>query len=440
MSSISTACRGAVLHFVDDPARAGEAACEYWDDGLLWIENGRVRAVGAAAALLPALPADVPRVDYGDYLIVPGFVDAHVHYPQTEMIAAYGEQLLQWLENYTYPVEQRFADADYAHSVADFFLDELLRNGTTTALVFATVHPVAVDAFFEAAQQRELRMISGKVLMDRNAPAVLCDTAAGGVADSRALIERWHGVGRLQYALMPRFAASCSEQQLQLTGQLLGEYPGVYLHTHLAENRAESAWVRSLFPGARNYLDIYDSAALLGRRSVFAHGIHLADDECARLAQSDSALVHCPSSNLFLGSGLFDLHAMQRRGIRVGVGTDIGAGTSFSLLSNLGDAYKVQQLRGETLDPLQALYLATLGGARALDLDTLIGNFAAGKEADFTVLDMAATPLLRFRMAHCRSLRERLFVLNTLGDDRVVRATYVLGGKRYDRAGSLFFE
>jgi len=421
----SQAYRARILHFVDNPAVVGEAAWQYYEDGLLLVEQGHIKAVGPADALLPGL--NVPVEHFPDHLIMPGLIDCHIHYPQAEIIAAYGEQLLPWLNHYTFPAEAKFADAAYAAQVADFFLDELLRNGTTTALVFGTVHPASVNAFFSAASARGLRMIAGKALMDRNAPPHLCDTPDRGYTESRDLIERWHGVGRLQYAITPRFAPTSSDEQLLRAAELLREFPDAYMHTHLAENTSEVAWVKSLFPAARHYLDVYDKVGLVGRRSVFAHGVHLCDEECKRLASAGSAVAHCPTSNLFLGSGLFDMAKLESFGVRIGLGTDVGAGTSFSLFRTLDEAYKVQQLCGRSLNSFQALYLATLGGARALDLESKIGNFQPGKEADFIVLDMQATPLLKFRLPYCNSLDELLFVLNTLGDDRLVERTYALG-------------
>jgi guanine deaminase len=422
---MTQAYRAQILHFIDDPAIAGEAAWQYFEDGLLVVEQGHIKAVGPADVLLQGLR--IPVEHFPDHLILPGLIDCHIHYPQTEIIAAYGEQLLPWLNHYTFPTEAKFSDVAYARQVADFFLNELLRNGTTTALVFGTVHAASVDAFFAAAQKRGLRMVAGKVLMDRNAPPHLCDSPETGYTESRALIERWHGVDRLHYAVTPRFAPTSSDEQLRRAGELLREFTDVYMHTHLAENLSEVTWVKKLFPAARHYLDVYHKFDLLGRRSVFAHGVHLCDDECERLARAGCAIAHCPTSNLFLGSGLFDMARLQRFGVRIGVGTDIGAGTSFSLFRTLDEAYKVQQLRGHSLNPFQALYLATLGGARALDFEHKIGNFLPGKEADFIVLDLQATPLLKFRLPYCNSLSELLFVLNTLGDDRLVERTYALG-------------
>ncbi len=421
------AYRGGVLHFTGHPEQGSEAPYEYWPDGALLICDGKVEWVGPWQAAAEQIPDATPIKEYPHHLLIPGFIDTHIHYPQTQMIAAYGEQLLDWLQRYTFPVEMQFADPDHCASVARWFLDELLRNGTTTALVFCTVHPGSVDALFQEAWERRMRLIAGKVMMDRNAPEPLLDTPETGYAESQALIERWHGVDRLAYAVTPRFAPTSSPEQLAMAGKLLKQYPGLYLHTHLSENKDELAWVHELYPDAENYLAVYDQAGLLGARSVFAHGIHLCDEEWQCLAAADSVLAHCPSSNLFLGSGLFNLEQARSAGVRVGMGTDVGAGTSFSMLRTLGDAYKVQQLQGESLNPFRGLYMATLGGAKALSLDHLIGTFKPGYEADFTVLDLESTPLMQQRLTYCNDLAERLFVLQTLGDDRCIEATYVLG-------------
>jgi len=427
MGVSAQAYRAQLLYFVDDPAKVGDAAWQHFEDGVLWIENGCIKAVGSAEQLLHRLPSWVSLHHYPHHLITPGFIDTHVHYPQTEMIGAYGEKLLSWLSNYTFPVEARFSDSGYGRKVAAFFLEELLRNGTTTALVFGTVHPASVDAFFHEAQDRGLRMIAGKVMMDRNAPDDLCDSAETGYQESLGLIERWHNVDRLQYAVTPRFAPTSTRHQLEKAGQLLKEYPDLYLHTHLAESEEEVAWVKALFPSAHNYLDVYDREGLVGKRSIFAHGIHLGDEECNKLARSGAAVAHCPTSNLFLGSGLLDLQRLRECGVTVSLGTDVGAGTSFSLFRTMDEAYKIQQLLGGTLEPMQALYMATLGGAVALDLADRIGSFRAGNEADFVVLDLRATPLLAFRMQHCRTIQEKVFVLNVLADDRVVEQTFSAG-------------
>ncbi|WFC63023.1 guanine deaminase [Pseudomonas sp. REST10] len=434
MSNTVKAYRAAILHSLADPAVVGvEQSYQYFEDGILLIENGKVAQVGAAAELLPKL-AGVEVQHYRDALITPGFIDTHIHYPQTGMIASYGEQLLDWLETYTFPTEQQFADKAHASDVAAIFLKELLRNGTTTALVFGSVHPQSVDAFFEQADKLNLRMIAGKVLMDRNAPDYLTDTAETGYAESKALIERWHGKGRLHYAVTPRFAPTSTPEQLELAGKLLGEYPDLYMHTHLSENRKEIEWVKALFPERKGYLDVYDHHRLIGPRAVFAHGVHLCDEECQRLTETGSAVAFCPTSNLFLGSGLFDLNKLEAHGVRVGLGTDVGAGTSFSQLQSLNEAYKVMQLQGKKLDPFKSLYLATLGGANALYLDDRLGNFLPGKDADFLVLDYNATPLISYRMQQARSLEERLFALTMLGDDRAVKETFAAGVSVHQRS------
>ncbi|MDH1262712.1 guanine deaminase [Pseudomonas sp. GD03944] len=423
----TNAYRAAILHSLADPAVVGvEASYEYFEDGVLLVEDGRVVKVGPAAELLPTL-GNVAVTHYPDALITPGFIDTHIHYPQTGMIASYGEQLLDWLNTYTFPTERQFADKAHASDVAAIFLKELLRNGTTTALVFGSVHKQSVDAFFEAAEALNLRMIAGKVLMDRNAPDCLTDTPETGYAESKELIERWHGKGRLHYAVTPRFAPTSTPEQLELAGKLFAEYPDLYMHTHISENKAEVAWVKELFPARKGYLDVYDHHKLIGPRAVFAHGVHLCDDECQRLAETGSAVAFCPTSNLFLGSGLFDLQAMERHGVRVGLGTDVGGGTSFSQLQSLNEAYKIMQLQGQKLDPFKSLYLATLGGANALYLDDKLGNFESGKDADFVVLDYTATPLIAYRMQQAETLAEKLFALTMLGDDRAVKETFAAG-------------
>lgn len=424
------AYRGEILHFLADPAKVSEEeSYQYFEDGLLVIKDGLVEAVGNAHELLETLSADINVTQYDNGLIMPGFIDTHVHYPQAEMIASYGEQLLEWLENYTFPEEKQFADIEHGKRVAEFFLTQLLDAGTTTALVFGTVHKESVEAFFTIAQQKKLRMICGKVLMNQNCPDDLQDTTESGYTDSKALIEKWHNTDRLLYAVTPRFAPTCSTEQLNKAGELLKEFPGVYMHTHLSENKNEIAWVSELFPDSDGYLDVYDKSSLLGRRSVFAHGVHLHDHECQRLSDTNSAIAFCPTSNLFLGSGCFNLKQAEEFDFNVGLGTDIGAGTSFSMLTTLNEGYKTQQLRGDKLSPFKSFYLATLGGAVVLDLEGTIGNFTKGAEADFIVLDYQATPLMERRIARCKTLTEKLFALSILGDDRHVKATHIMGEK-----------
>jgi len=429
------AYRASIFHCTHPPAEpGGEYGHAYYADGLLVVEAGRVLALGEAAPLLRRF-ADTPVSHFPDALIVPGFVDTHIHFPQADIIASHGEQLLEWLNTYTFPAECRFADPGHVASQADFFLDQLLRNGTTAAMVFGSVHPQSVDCLFTAAEKAGMCLIAGKVLMDRHAPAELLDTPQRGYDESRQLIEQWHGRGRLRYAVTPRFAPTSSPRQLALAGQLLREFDSVYLQTHLSENPNEIGWVGQLFPEQRNYLDVYDAHGLVGQRSVFAHGLHLEDAECMRLAEAGSAVAFCPSSNLFLGSGLLNLERLESCGITLGLGTDVGAGTSFSQLRTLADAYKVLQLQGQPLDPLHGFYLATLGGARALKLEDQIGSLVPGKFADFCVLDLRATPLIARRLSLSCSITETLFALMILGDEQVVAATYIAGRRRYRNAG-----
>ncbi len=415
------AFRGAILSVPDDPAAAGKEAIRCWPDGLLVVEDGIVASCGpfdperAANLAVERLPG----------LMVPGFVDTHIHYPQTERIASHGEQLLQWLERHIFPAEAAFADRTHSDGIAAFFLDELLRNGTTSALVFATVHAHSVDALFEAALARDMRIISGKTLMDLG-PADLRDDVAGGRAESETLITRWRGRGRIGYAVTPRYALTSSDEQLECAGQMLAAHPDVLMHSHLAENRSEVAAVAARFPDTSHYLDVYDRHGLVGPRSVFAHCIHMDDRAMRRMGAAGAGIAFCPTSNLFLGSGLFDLAHADRFGVLTGIGTDVGAGTSFSILRTLGEAYKVCQLRGTALDPFRALHLATAGGARVLGIGDKVGALMPGQEADFIVLDPAATPLLARRTAGA-DLAATLFALQVLGDDRAIAATYLAG-------------
>jgi guanine deaminase len=434
------AFRASILHFLRDPSelphgRSSESYA-YFEDGLLVVDNGAITDVGSYEEHAPKL-GDAPLIDYRGRLIMPGFVDTHVHYPQTGMIGSYGEELLTWLSTYTYPTERAFADLDHARQVAQVFLGELLRNGTTSALVFATVHPASVQALFEGALALNMRLISGKVLMDRNAPDYLCDTPERAYGESKALIEQWHGRGRLGYAVTPRFAATSSPEQLRAAKRLLHEHPECWLHTHVAENKAECAWIAELYANEcpdSSYLGVYDQFGLLTERAVFAHGVQLSDRDFELLAKRRSAISFCPSSNLFLGSGLFRFKRARELDVRLGLGTDIGAGTSFSQLRTLNEAYKVLKLQGDKLSALEAFHLATLGSAEALSIDDKVGSFREGNEADFVVLDLEATPLLRFRMQRARDLEERLFVLMTLGDDRAIEATYLAGERAHARA------
>lgn len=420
--------RGEIVSLSHDPAEAAEAL-RHEPDGLLVVEAGRVLARGAFAVLAPRFRGLM--VEQVSGLIVPGFVDAHVHYPQLDRIASHGAQLLDWLERHIFPAEMAFADPGHAARLAAAFLQELLRHGTTSALVFGTVHAASVDAFFAAAEARGLRMVCGKVLMDLG-PEGLRDTPGQARQESEALVRRWHGRARLRYAVTPRFALTSSDAQLAVAGELLAAHPGVLLHTHLAENPREIAEVAARFTDSADYLDVYDHFGLVTERSVFAHGVHLPERSCARLAQSGAGVAVCPSSNFFLGSGTFDFAQAERHGVRIGLGSDIGAGTTLSLLHNAGLAYQAGLPRGYTLDPFRALWLATGGSARLLHIGGEVGCLTEGQEADFVVLDDKATPLMARRTAGA-TLAERLFALQVLGDDRAVRRTYVMGRCQWDR-------
>ena len=421
------AFRASIYHCLADPGEAGdESATQYFEDGLLVVDGGNIIAVGDAANLLAENP-DIPVEAFPDMLIVPGLIDCHVHFPQTDIIASYGAQLLDWLNRYAYPCEMRFADAAYADAAAGFFLDELLRNGTTTAAVFATVHPQSADALFKAADARNMRLIAGKVLMDRNCPDELRDDPTSAYEDSKELIERWHGKGRLGYAITPRFAITSSEEQLAAAGRLAAEFPDTWVHTHLAENQAEIDAVADQFSWSSSYLDVYDHFGLLRERSIFAHCLHLGDDDRVRMSEQGGAAAFCPSSNLFLGSGLYDLREMNDAAVRTGLASDVGGGTSLSMLRTMGEAYKVLQLRHQNLPAARALYLATLGAAEALRLEDKLGNLVPGKEADFIVLDPKGTDISAHRLADTPSPDELLFALTMLADDRNIAATYVNG-------------
>lgn len=427
-----TAFRAPLLTFNGDPAQSGEAAV-YETDGLVIVDDGKVVASGPHAALAATLAPDAVVHEMRDKLIVPGFIDTHIHYPQTDMIASPAPGLLPWLDTYTFPTERRFDDPAHAREVAEFFVDALLACGTTSALVYCTVHKQSADALFAASESRDLRMIAGKVLMDRNCPEFLRDTAQSGYDDSAELIGRWHGRGRQMYALTPRFAPTSSEAQLEACGELARRHPDVFVQSHVAENVDEVKWAAELFPGHRSYLDIYDHYGLLRRRAVYGHCIHLDDDDRRRMAETGTAVAHCPTSNFFLGSGLFDFDKAGEYGVPVTLATDVGGGTSFSMLQTMNEAHKVARMSGHHLSATRMFWLATAGAAQALDLDRTVGTLAPRTEADFVVLDPKATPLLARRTARAESLEELLFAFALLGDDRAVYRTYAAGRCVHER-------
>ncbi|ASL97559.1 MULTISPECIES: guanine deaminase [Serratia] len=434
----TTAIRGNFFDIaacVEEPQQLDERL-RHIPDGLLLLNGGVIAWFGSWQQGEALLPPGFAVTEYRDKPIVPGFIDTHIHYPQTEMIGAYGDQLLDWLNNYTFPTESRYGCERHADAMSAFFLRELLSNGTTTALVFGSVHPQSVDALFSQAQTLNMRLIAGKVMMDRHAPQALLETPEQSYRDTRELIERWHGKGRLGYAITPRFAPTSTPALLAQVQRLREEFPDVWLQTHLSENPQEVAWVKSLFPQSQSYLDVYHRYGMTGGKSVFAHCLHLEEQEWDCLCETRSAIAFCPTSNLFLGSGLFDLQQAWRKRVKLGIGTDVGAGTSFNMLRTLGEAYKVGQLQHYRLSAVEAFYHATLGGARALSLDDKIGNFDVGKEADFVVLDPAVTPLQQLRYANSATPAEQGFVLMTLGDDRNIYRTYVDGKVVYQAAVS----
>ncbi|MEZ5789452.1 MAG: guanine deaminase [Nitratireductor sp.] len=421
---------GQVLTFLDDPAIVGEERSHTcFETGAVVIDaQGTIAWVGDRNAV-PDEYAAYPQTDHGKCLIMPGFIDAHLHFPQYRMLAAYGKDLLDWLNRYTFIEEQRYGDAAIAADAAGFFLDELLANGTTSCLAFSTIHPVALDALFTAATEREMAVISGKTMMDCNAPSGLTDTPQTAYDDSSALIAKWHGHGRLQYAITPRFAVTSSEAQMEVAGTLKQEHPELVFQTHLSENHAEIETVARAFSWSRDYTDVYDRYGLLSERAFFAHGIHLSERELLRLSETGASIVHCPTSNNFLGSGLFRYHHTRQadRPVSVAIGSDIGGGTSYSMLQTMRDAYVVSQLAGSRISAFDAFYLATLGNARLLHLDDEIGKLEPGKLADIIVLDPDATPAMAVRNAISTSLHDILFALLIMGDDRAVRETYVRG-------------
>ena len=421
---------GQTLNFNGNPLE------ESWEDtvsidssGGVLIEDGHIRAVGNGAELRKAHPL-AQVTDYADALICPGFVDAHVHYPQTAIIASWGKRLIDWLNLYTFPEEMRLADPAYATEIAGRYLDLTLAHGTTTVCSFATITPQSVDAIFEAAALRGQRIVAGKTCMDRHAPEGLCDTAHSAYDDSKALIERWQGKGRAGYAITPRFTPTSTPDQLAALGALWAEHPDCLMQTHLSEQLDEIAWVRELVPQARDYLDTYEEHGLIGARAVYGHAIHLTPRESDRISETGAALVHCPTSNTFIGSGLFDMAGLAARRIPIGLATDTGGGSSFSMLRTMAAAYEIGQLRGAPLHAAQLIWLATAGSARSLHLHEKIGTLNAGFEADITILDLASTPAIAQRASNAQNIWDMVFATLMMGDDRAIKDVWVAGQRR----------
>ena len=421
---------GQTLRFVGDPFHIPlDQAAQVSARGGVLIRDGVIGAVGEADDLRAAHP-HAPIIDHGAGLITAGFVDAHMHYPQTAMIASWGKRLIDWLNTYTFPEETKFADRAYADDIAGRTLDLALAHGTTTLTSFCTIHTASVDAFFGAAAARGMAVIAGKTCMDRNAPDGLRDTAQTAYDDSKALLQKWQGNGRATYAITPRFSPTSTPDQLAALGALWAEHPDALMQTHLSEQIDEIEWVRDLFPDARDYLDTYERFGLLGARGLYGHAIHLTPREIDKLAEVDAAVVHCPTSNTFIGSGLFDMAAMKSRGIRTGLATDTGGGSSFSMLRTMAAAYEIGQLSGTALHPAQLMWLATEGSAQALHMGGQIGSLNVGAAADITVLDLASTPAIAQRATRAQTIWEAVFPTIMIGDDRAVAAVYVAGCAR----------
>ncbi len=421
--------RGRTLSFLRWPDAADDhAAYRYEEDGGLLVDEGRIIAAGPYERVA-AMAEGARAIDHRPHLILPGFIDAHVHFPQMQVIASYGAELLDWLNKYTFPEETKFRDAQHGRRIARLFLDETVRHGTTTVAAYCSVHRQSVEAFFAESHARNMLNIAGKVMMDRNAPEGLRDTPQSGYDDSKTLIAEWHGKGRQHYAITPRFAITSSPEQMEMAGALASEYPDLHIQTHLSENHAEIAFTQELYPWSRDYTDIYEHYGLLGRRTLLGHCIHLSEREADALSRSGSVAVFCPTSNLFLGSGLFDYQRYRTRAqpLRIAAATDVGGGTNYSMLRTMDEGYKVIALNGEKLNPLASFWQITRGNAEALSIADKVGTLEEGTDADIVVLDARATPAMRLRMETVTTLAEELFLLQTLGDDRAVAEVYVAG-------------
>lgn len=423
-----TILRGRVLSFVEEPrGRDDHASYRYIEDGAVVIGDGKILMVGEWNERAASHHDAADIIDHRPHLIMPGFIDPHIHFPQMQVIGAYAAALLEWLNTYTFVEEQRFGDEEHATRIASRFFDELIRHGTTTAAAYCSVHPQSVDAFFGEAEKRDMLMVGGKVMMDRNAPPGLLDTPQSGYDDTKAGIAKWHGRGRAHYAITPRFAITSTHEQMAMAEALAREFPDLHIQTHVSENLAEIAYANELFPNYGDYVGIYEKYHLLGTKTLLGHCIHLSHRETEVISETQSVAVFCPTSNLFIGSGLFDYERQHERGVRIATATDVGGGSSYSMLRTMDEGYKVMQLRGQRLTPFRSFFHMTLGNARAMSLDGRIGSLEPGKEADIVVLNSGATPQMALRMETCGSLEQELFLLQTCGDDRAVVETYVMG-------------
>lgn len=422
--------RGRLLSFKDVPRDIDDTSSySYEEDGAVLTTDGVIIASGDYASVKQQAPAEAIAIDHRPHLIMPGFIDTHLHFPQMQVIGSYAAALLEWLNTYTFVEEQKFVDPVHAARIATAFFDELVRHGTTSAVAYCSVHKSSAEAFFTESHRRNFRMIAGKVMMDRNAPPPLLDTPQSGYDDTKAIIEEWHGKGRQMVAITPRFAITSSPEQLDMAGALMREFPDLHMQTHLSENHAEIEYTKELYPLHHDYVAVYDHYGLLGPKSLFGHSIHLSDREADAMSASGSVAVFCPTSNLFLGSGLFDLKTLDERDdpVRIAIATDIGGGSSYSMLRTLDEGYKILQLQGQRMTPLESFYRITLGNARALSLEDKIGTIEPGREADMVVLNAGATPAMALRMETVTKLCEELFLLQTMGDDRAIVETYVAG-------------
>ncbi len=420
--------RGRVLDFVAEPQSIDDSsAYRYFENGAVLLSGGKIAASGDWGDVSAQMPDGCPVSEHRPHLILPGLIDPHIHFVQMQVVASYAANLLEWLNTYTFVEEQKFADPDHSARIALAFFDTLIRHGTTTAAAYCSVHPASAEAFFAEAEKRNMAMVGGKCLMDRNCPEALRDSPQRGYDETKTLIEKWHGRGRANYAITPRFAITSTPEQMEMVGALAAEFPDVYVQTHLSENVDEIAFTMELYPEHPDYLGVYEHYGLLGNKSLFGHAIHLSEREVGMMAETASVAVSCPTSNLFLGSGLFDHERLNKAGVPVAVATDIGGGTSFSMFKTMDEFYKIQQLNGQRFDPLMSFYRMTLGNARALLLADRIGTLESGSDADIVVLDAQATPEMALRYQTVSSLSEELFLLQTLGDDRAVVETYVAG-------------